>query len=349
MATLIIIGIVLYVDRVVRQEIIFDSSALTCTVFAMHVLNLCRSSIAHIDASHVQVQQQSLYNSFHHTSMPFNASSHHQQHSHHNIPGVPWQHTAILVAYSFASILLLLDIDMAGLAIPGGRECIPAMMPIMQQQQQPTEEHSHHLRASTIVLHCLLVGCVLQVPVSQAIFVLPWKIIARSFTFALLSIFWTYAVGIHHASIHMRSYPYYYNPVLQKKYVQPFTPCQLRFLVVLLLDGWLLLATAACMACITTRHLSSLLNSISSSSSTATMVYSPPKLSHHTNNNWDPPVPPPQPAASVPVLSPVIVPLQNQKLTPTTATDSSSATDVATMFRMAQRAAQQRGIPEQKT
>jgi hypothetical protein len=44
-------GLVLYVDRILRQEIIFDSSALTCTVFVAHVLNVCRSSIAHVDSS----------------------------------------------------------------------------------------------------------------------------------------------------------------------------------------------------------------------------------------------------------------------------------------------------------
>ena len=36
-------------DRTLRQEVIFDSNALTCTVFVVHILNLCRSRIAHID------------------------------------------------------------------------------------------------------------------------------------------------------------------------------------------------------------------------------------------------------------------------------------------------------------
>ncbi len=44
-------GLLLYVDRILRREIIFDSSALTCTVFVAHVLNVCRSSIAHVDSS----------------------------------------------------------------------------------------------------------------------------------------------------------------------------------------------------------------------------------------------------------------------------------------------------------
>lgn len=46
---LMCMGLVLYVDRVVRQESIFDSSALTCTIFVAHVINVCRSSIMHVD------------------------------------------------------------------------------------------------------------------------------------------------------------------------------------------------------------------------------------------------------------------------------------------------------------
>jgi hypothetical protein len=47
--TLIFLGMCLYVDSMVWQEVIFDSSALTCTIFVTHVLNICRSKIAHVD------------------------------------------------------------------------------------------------------------------------------------------------------------------------------------------------------------------------------------------------------------------------------------------------------------
>ncbi len=47
--TLIFLGLTLYVDLIVLQEAIIDSSALTCTNFAAHILNLCRSSIAHVN------------------------------------------------------------------------------------------------------------------------------------------------------------------------------------------------------------------------------------------------------------------------------------------------------------
>ena len=49
--TMIFLGLLLYVDRVLRKESIFDASALTCTVFVAHLLNVCRSSIAHVDAT----------------------------------------------------------------------------------------------------------------------------------------------------------------------------------------------------------------------------------------------------------------------------------------------------------
>ena len=59
---LMCIALALYMDRVVRQEVIFDSSALTCTVFVAHVINICRSSILHVDDRHslayIEGQQQ---------------------------------------------------------------------------------------------------------------------------------------------------------------------------------------------------------------------------------------------------------------------------------------------------
>lgn len=47
--TLTLLGLLLYIDRILRREVIFDSSALTCTIFVAHVCNICRSSIAHVD------------------------------------------------------------------------------------------------------------------------------------------------------------------------------------------------------------------------------------------------------------------------------------------------------------
>ena len=295
MPALIIIGIMLYVDRVVRQEIIFDSSALTCTIYAVHVLNLCRSRIAHIDAPLLDVQWPLLNNVTH-------ASSQQQQ----QIVMAAWQHHLAMVAYSVASVLLLMDVDIASLAWPskgkygGGRHhhnnqhlhgdescsCLTILangtdlLHDTQDSDSSSCSATNGMRVSTIVLHCILVGLIMQVAVSQDVFMVPWKVMLRSFFFAFLSIFWTYAVGIHNSCLQIRTYPYYYNPVLQKKYVQPFTPCQLRFLVILLIDGWLLAATCACMAGITIRQISSIIastNIILPSASSPAMIVSTAK------------------------------------------------------------------------
>ena len=48
---LIFTGLVLYTDRILRREVILDSSALSATIFVAHLLNICRSSIAHVDSA----------------------------------------------------------------------------------------------------------------------------------------------------------------------------------------------------------------------------------------------------------------------------------------------------------
>lgn len=283
-------------DRIIRQEVIFDSSALTCTVFVTHVLNVCRSKIAHIDPRALQQPKQPsihpplpppipLLLPIHGSSdAPYNYTSavHHQQlllstlqSEDLNQATIPspsssspwwlWQQQIVLTAYCCTSVLLLLNIDVSVFAAPPKSSCTPAAViplfnaPIQNQQQQ--QQHSS-LRVSTIVLHCLFVGTLLQIPVEKDDFMVPWKIMARSFLFTIMSICWTYAVGIHEASMHMRSYPYIYNPVLQRRFVQAFTPCQLRFLALLFLDGWFLLATSLVMLVVVGRQLSNLVSSL---------------------------------------------------------------------------------------
>lgn len=363
MPTLIILGIFMYVDRVVRQEIIFDSSALTCTVYAMHVLNLCRSSIAHIDdpaaALHaVQSHQRDMImlsrSAVDYQSNNITASPHQQEALVASLNMMRgrhydgWQQQLMLVTYSVVSLLLLLEIDVASIAVPTkpGASCVVLM-------QNALEAGENCIKVSTIVLHCVLVGCIMQIPVNQQVFVVPWKIMARSFLFAFLSIFWTYAVGIHHASIHIRSYPYYYNPVLQRKYVQPFTPCQLRFLVVLLLDGWLLAVCGTLMMGVTLRQLSFLLNGItaaaSASSSAPVSGYSHAQEEEAlvVQKPFSKALQQPQQqlsedftSASVPSAPSGVHSLQ---VAPTSGQgESSGNADVALMFRLAQKAASQR-------
>lgn len=69
--------------------------------------------------------------------------------------------------------------------------------------------------------------------------------------------------NLNHHLDSRRTYPYYYNPVLKRKQLQPFTPCQLRFLVVLFIDRWLLLGTTALMGTILIKNISDLASAIS--------------------------------------------------------------------------------------
>ena len=329
--TLILLSIFLYVDRIVRQEVIFDSSALTCTVFVTHILNVCRSKIAHIDPRATSAVVESIISSSvavsNYTTIPSSSAAAAAVpellllSSTSSDPTLPvqllpphhgeqqrswwWQQQLILAAYCFTSVLLLLNVDISVFAAPPKSSCMP-VLPLSflgHQQQHPPTLSS--LRVSTIVLHCLLVGTLLQVPVEKDGFMLPWKIMARSFLFTVLCICWTYAVGIHEvsfcskfvletlihkvsilpmpsllscllahvsfidqASMQIRSYPYFYNPVLQRQYVQPFTPCQLRFLALLFLDGWFLLATSLTMLVVVGRQLSNLASTLSVSATT---------------------------------------------------------------------------------
>lgn len=228
MPALIIIGIFLYVDRILRQDVIFDSSALTCTVFAIHVLNICRSSIAHIDEVFLQqplfLQENASLPIFAASSAA--AAARQQQHSRDE-----WHKHIPTAAYCIASILLLLNLDIASIAWPSSKRISTSCFAAFADLEEPMGDPEMQLpcsvgeseagldvpansssaaavtmmRPSTIVLHCILVGTIMQVsPVKDVGFMVPWKIMARSFVFTILCIVWTYAVGIHHACVPIR-------------------------------------------------------------------------------------------------------------------------------------------------
>lgn len=206
--TLILLGIFLYVDRIVRQEVIFDSSALTCTLFVAHLLNICRSKIAHVDPLVAIAASQGTNSSTigpAASSPPLGISSQ------------SWwvEQQVIFVAYSAVSTLLLLNIDVSAIALPSKSASFSCFAPIVFH---PSEASHCLLRVSTIVLHCLFVGALLQIPVGKDDFMVAWKIMARSFSFLVLSLSWTYAVGIRESCLQMRTYPYFYNPVLQASF-----------------------------------------------------------------------------------------------------------------------------------
>ncbi len=232
---LIFLGLVLYVDRIVRREVILDSSALVATVFVAHVLNVCRSSIAHVDSGDLTLQP-AYWNSF-----PSNNNHDHPMHimqaqaaliavvnsnnngtavSHHQQQQQPffsgWQESLIYAAYTLASIMLLMDVDVMGMVLPSSppfqqqKRRRPASPPSLLQlacwHQEPFFHSSDSsvavtvmqpvpVRISTVVMHCVLVGAVLQMRVYGPVFMTPARIMARSFSFTCLSICWTYVSG----------------------------------------------------------------------------------------------------------------------------------------------------------
>lgn len=152
---LILLGLVLYVDRVIRREVILDSSALMCTMFVAHVLNVCRSSIAHVDERaagnymyllHEGVDLKFRQNHSHggaHTLSP--AMQHQlllmqlqkQNQSGGRVGGLDdiwtnappgarlmplllpwWQANFIYILYALASVLLLMEVDVVGMLMP---------------------------------------------------------------------------------------------------------------------------------------------------------------------------------------------------------------------------------------
>lgn len=132
------------------------------------------------------------------------------------------------------------------------------------------------VRISTVVVHCMLVGIVMQIPSTSAAFMAPPRVMARSFAFATLCICWTYAAGVFSSSasfgarISMSRNQHHQHPRLPIIYVQPFTPCQLRFFALLFLDGWAMPVAAAAMAIAVGERLhrmASIFSSPSSSSS----------------------------------------------------------------------------------
>ena len=134
-----------------RQEIIFDSNALTCTVFVVHILNLCRSRIAHIDPPLLIQNNATL------TQMAIEAEVPSSlfcplvlctpENNTRKRQVYIWHHYAANIVYAIVSILLLLDID------------------IGSKLALATEQDEHNV--PTIVMHCILIGSILQMPVTK--------------------------------------------------------------------------------------------------------------------------------------------------------------------------------------
>ena len=335
---LIFIGLVLYVDRVLRRDVILDSSSLMVTIFVAHLLNICRSSIAHVDILHptaaaaaaapaspnnVMHAQMAL---LHETRGMMNhaqsvlspissnnetAQQHQQQHLYtaalHEPHGSAifllswWQEGLVYLTYAALSVLLLAGLDVVSAAVSPsssrksnrGRHTIthqaaalPSSFAQLACWHHPTHEQENDVRVSTVVAHCIMVGVVLQLGVDKALFMPPAKVMARSFAFTGLSILWTYADSVFHRSASVVAQATTPNRNYQQQqqqqqnihnhqllslcyYVEPFTPCQLRFAVLLFLDGWMLGASALAMVAVMGRKLHAIMGRTSSSAAAA--------------------------------------------------------------------------------
>lgn len=126
---LVLVGLALYVDRIVRREVVLDSSALCCTIFMAHVLNVCRSNIAHVDSTlpgistpgfRVMESQAGISH-----SMGFSARNNsiwvptQQPFSAQDPPFFSgWQENMVYLSYAVVSMMLLADLDLVSLILP---------------------------------------------------------------------------------------------------------------------------------------------------------------------------------------------------------------------------------------
>lgn len=107
-------------------------------------------------------------------------------------------------------------------------------------QDQKSRSHSYaRVMLSTIIMHMILVAAVMQIGVQRSTFMAPTRIMARSFGFMFLSVCWTYSVGVfcHHPLLRRSGIADSAAAAARGIYLQDFTPCQLRFAVLLFLDS----------------------------------------------------------------------------------------------------------------
>ena len=253
-----------------RREVIVDSSAMVATVFVAHLLNVCRSSIAHVDhlgplseesttslpaagyyRYHSQYHQHQLMvlrefgqtslSTVGNTSLTAVDSPAAQPQMLHLLSMSWWQEGLVYATYALVSMLLVVDVDVVSVVLHALLPFLPiSIMPPFKQQTPSSspppalprsimqlacwhheycnQHHQHQnqqqwaaaanmallqpvpIRISTVAMHCVLVGLVLQMDVSEGgLFMTPSRIMARSFVFTCLSVCWTYVAGGHFA------------------------------------------------------------------------------------------------------------------------------------------------------
>ena len=174
---LIFTGLVLYADRIVRREVIVDSSAMVATVFVAHLLNVCRSSIAHVD--HYSVPQSDAVSAA--SAYYYRYHSQHHQHQlsvvlrreleqlqaggggggswNHNTSIAAaqlyspqmlqllsltwWQEGLVYATYALVSMLLVMDVDVVSAVSH-------ALQPLLPLSSSPPSTSTNHKRTSPI-------------------------------------------------------------------------------------------------------------------------------------------------------------------------------------------------------
>lgn len=206
----IVLGIVLYVERVIRNESIFDSNAILCSVLASHSVNLFRASPEK-----------------HH--LIFSVTLEATKEIHADFVG----QTAHII-YWLISLCLLLGHDIVTAFVC--RCLFTNNHPMQMSVAKPL----------TIMVHGVLMGAIIQTPLDKSA-LSPHNIVIRSVAFTLLCIVWSYVCGVPEMvqlltnTTRMPALSTAFSKGGRKSQVintivQSFIPCQLRFTVILFSD-----------------------------------------------------------------------------------------------------------------
>lgn len=277
---LIILCILLYMDRVVRDENIFDSNALLSTILVSHAINMFRMDSHSHSFFFAQRIQKQIVSSSPNPSFPDVASGAQDNINNYNssllisnpsvqlppnhldtvilVTTTPWGAVAHVI-YWIVSILLIFDIDVANATVRMVYRCI-----ISTRASGGTMNHMgyplrHSTRCTTVVLHGVLLLSVIHTPFDPR-YMTSYYIITRCYAFMILCHLWIYVIGIKQmlmllfSSSRLPSLSHTWEKKGKNKdathttVVQSFLPCQLRFSVLLFIDGWYMYAVAGTMA-----------------------------------------------------------------------------------------------------
>lgn len=252
----IVLALVLYIERVVRNENIFDSNAVLCSILGAHVINLFRASpeqhhlvLSTVGASSGVGMDMSSDGTRSGVGVDMSSDS--------TVPLSPIHPNLVgqicHATYWLISLCLILGVDLV--AVLAGYLC--SGTPVHRSARAPF--HVNLAGFPTVIVHALFLGCIIQTPLNHTA-LSPMQTIMRSYTFVVLCLTWTYVKGIPEMCVLLASTAR--SPVVlgvacnkgnRKRsvvntIVQSFIPCQLRFTVVLFSDLLYFYLTATTMS-----------------------------------------------------------------------------------------------------